>query len=174
MKFVIGTKNVDPDVLKKIANHYVVYIGGTQLYTQMKDWTITFLPSTQSAEDPFFYGKKGVGGVTSPGLVKLYVNDVKENYINSFNPYLMANAVPITHEMAHAILIQTGRNERVPLRNDDYGGNKKGKMLPFYTAEVHDRDIEKKYFTMNTPIFDLKTRKYYSKPLRVLDIRDLA
>ena len=124
--------------------------------------------------DPFFVGKDGVGGVTEWRHIKLYLEDTETKQGDVFMRAFRNNMVPLSHEFCHAILIFLGRDDRVALRNDDFGGNKKGKILNFSTAEVHDRHTEGKFWALRFWFWDWILWRSKRMYCRVLDIRDLT
>lgn len=127
-----------------------------------------------ASENPFFEGKDGVGGVTGQGIIKLYLEDKRTLVGDIFQRIIRKNMIPISHELCHAILIHDGQSQRVALRNNDWSGHKKGTMLNFSTAEVHDRHIEGRLWNMKFWFWDWKLFIPRRMNTRVLDIRDLA
>jgi hypothetical protein len=138
-------------------------------------WKIDIYPSEESVNEKFFDGNKdkGIGGVTGMNTIKLYLYD-KDDLNNTLYPYFRPNMIVISHELCHAILIHKGMKERTNLRNDDWSGNKRGKILNFSTAEVHDRHIENKFFKMPFNFWDWVKFKNYKMNCTVLDIRDIV
>lgn len=137
----------------------------------VRTWNIVIYPSSRASEDPFFYGKDGVGGVTSNRLIKLYLEDKKTRFGDLFQRTFRQNTLVISHEICHGILMYLGMNNRVRLRHDDYGRNKAGTELNFSTAEVHDRHTEGRFRNMYFWF------RYHIPKLmfaRVLDIRDIV
>jgi len=144
----------------------------TNLKEFIRTWNIIIYPSTMAASDPFFYGKEGVGGVTGNKQIKLYLRDETISFLDILQATFRANVVVISHEICHGILIYLGANQKVSLRNDDFGSNKKGTMLNFSTAEVHDRHTEGKFWTMRFWFWHLFIPRLLTT--KVLEIRDLV
>lgn len=172
------TVNLNEKLYRKLINQFVNRTfarddsNDFQLFKQfMRTWEVDIYPSSMASEDPFFYGKDGVGGITGNFRIKLYLLDEDTLFGDVFQRVFRANAIPITHEFCHAILIYLGRNEKVALRNDDFGGHKKGQMFNFSTAEVHDRHIEGKFWNMNFWFIQTLPKLMIAK---ALDIRDLV
>ena len=149
--------------------HFIYRTLGRENYKKYRSiiraWKVDVYPSTMSVDDPFFYGKLGVGGVTGKGEIKLYVDDIISDR------YDLQNFMMISHELCHMMGMILGWTDRVKLRNDDWGGNKAGKALNMYVQEVHDRHVEGNLWTMNMWSWK-KFWKVYR--IRVLDIRDLV
>ncbi len=143
MKFIFETENINERAYRRIMNRYILENFGRETFSQLREWVILVRSSTRIGEDPFFHGTgNGTGGVTGLGMTRLYLFDVDD-----FGLFLRTNVVTISHELAHTALLVNGMGERVPLRNDDFSGNKKGDILAYSTAEVHDRHIEGKFYT---------------------------
>ena len=126
-----------------------------------------------ASQDPFFYGQNGVGGNTAPTKMVLYVEDAWETPLDTLQRVFRRNGKMISHELLHWLLMVEGRSERVPLRNDDYSGNKAGKMLNFWTAEVHDRDIEGNLTTLVFPYYMRQAHRKVRYTISVLNGKDL-
>jgi len=170
------TKNINTRLYSRAIRYYLwqTFRWKMQYRNFLRKWTIEIYSSDRASEDSHFDGKDGVGGVTGQGLVKLYLEDKKTLLGDLFQRVIRKNMVPISHELCHAVLIDLGKSQKVALRNDDWGGNKKGTMLNFSTAEVHDRHIEGKFWAFRFWFWDwykLIARRFYTK---VLDIRDLT
>jgi hypothetical protein len=144
-----------------------------RFFAEMKTYRIILRPHTRASQDPFFHGKDGLGGVTDPTKMILYLYDEHENPADSVQRVLRANAKVISHEGGHALLIWAGLNHRVPLRNDDTSGHKKGTMLPFHTAEVHDRDAEGRTSILEFPFMDWSAFRLRHYRVSVLQFWDL-
>lgn len=144
MKCIFNTDNINKRAYRRLVSRYIIENFGFLGFRRTKDWTITFYPSTLIGNDPQFPGvKEGTAGVTGLGTIRVYVYDK-----SGFGLHFITNAVTITHEIAHAVLIASpGGNQRVRLRHDDLGGNKAGTLMNYSTAEVHDRLSEKRFFT---------------------------
>ncbi len=136
-------------------------------------WVIHIFPSHQAKEDPNFHGQEGVGGVTGMNNIRLYIEDTRTLREDLFQRVLRKNAVPITHELCHAILIHLKKTHKVPLRNDDYSGHKAGTKLNFSTAEVHDRHSENNFWTMRFWFWDWHDFTLMRCRVKALEIRDL-
>jgi hypothetical protein len=154
-----------------MVTRYIFTIGKLELYKRMRDWTITFKPSTLSHTDPFFVGKSGVGGHTGVATksITVYVRDVKDDL--SFYPNILINMIAVTHEVAHAIL--SNLKHHVPLKNDDFSGNKAGTLLPFFVAAVHDLHTSGKVFSVPLPVFDWRSLKTRLVVFKGIDIREI-
>ena len=137
----------------------------------MRNWTIHIYPSSMAKYDPYFHGQDGVGGITGMYQVKLYVEDEKTKADDIFLRVFRRNALMISHELCHAVLIQDGRSERVPLRHDDYSGHRAGAKLAFSTAEVHDRHTEKKFYVLLFNFWDWRRFTNRKMQAQVLDFR---
>lgn len=148
MKYFFHTSNINQKIYKKLIWKYIHSILGKDRNI-MNSWIIEVYPSSMSSQDPHFHGEDGVGGVTGMGKVKLYIEDSKTQFFDTFQRVFRRNSLMISHELSHAILIQLGRNEKVPLRHDDYSGHKAGTLLNYSTAEVHDRHTERRFFTLS-------------------------
>ena len=172
MKFNFETENINPRLYKRAVRYYLWKTLGIKNYISFRDWSITFKPSEQAKDDPFFHGQKGIGGVTGMGKVTVYVHDVDDD--STLLPYYRMNMVVISHELCHAMLIHLGQTHRAVLRNDDYSGHRRGAFLNFSTAEVHDRHTEDNFWTMDCNFWDWKTFKNKHLTCRVLEIRDLV
>jgi hypothetical protein len=140
-----------------------------------RTWKIDFYSHEESVNDPNFGNSKikGVGGVTGMNTIKIYIYD-KDDLNNSLYPFFRPNMIVISHELCHAIFIHKKMKNRVNLRNNDYSGNKRGKVMNFSTAEVHDRDIENNNWNMNFNFWDWHKFKNYKMRCTVLNIRDLV
>lgn len=172
MKFVFETENINPRLYKRAVIFYLWKTLSIRKYMSFsRKWKITFRPSEQAKNDPFFHGQKGIGGVTGINEIVVYVHDIDDN--SSLLPYYRMNMVVISHELCHGMLIHFGQTQRTVLRNDDYSGHKKGALLNFSTAEVHDRHTENNFWTMDCIFWDLKTFKSKHLTCRVLEIRDI-
>lgn len=146
-------------------NKYILENFGRDTFRDMRHWKIIVRPSTQIGREPFFdSSNNGTGGVTGIGEVRLYLFDNADTTM-----FIRINSITMSHELAHAALIQRGRIDRVKLRHDDYSGNKKGKALAYSTAEVHDRHIEKQIYLMKVIRW---TRFWKSYTIDVLDFKD--
>jgi hypothetical protein len=170
MKFIFETVNIEQKLYIKLITKFLISTLGKN--RKLLDlWEITFKPSTMASNDPFFPGVDGVGGITGMGKITLYVEDAKTPFLDIFQRVYRRNALMITHEVSHAILIQMGRSDRVRLRNDDYSGHKAGTSLVYSTAEVHDRHMEKRFFILSF----LKIFLFipYRMRAQVLDFREL-
>ena len=132
-----------------------------------KNFDVYVYPHTLSSSDPFFHGLNGVGGVTDPTKMKLYVRDTKSSYAD------LENFLMVSHEIGHAILMWFDFSQRKAMRNDDYSGNKKGELRKAWTQEVHDRHIEKNIETYKFWFHDWKTKKSTNHLARVIKIKDL-
>lgn len=151
-----------------------MFDGKTDYSYFTRSWDFDIYPSSMAPNDPHFDGQEGVGGVTGMGKVKLYLEDQKTDIIRDiFRRVLRKNFIVITHECAHAILIYKKLTHRVALRNDDWSGHKKGTMLNFSTAEVHDRHVEGIFKTINVWVRNGWTWAYLTGT-KVLDIDDLV
>lgn len=166
MQFNFETDNLNERAYRRIMNRYVQDNFGLDVARELRYWDVTIRPSTRIGEDPFFHGSgNGTGGVTGLGEIRLYLFDT-----NDLGLFLRTNVVTISHELAHAALLAMGRVERVPLRNDDFSGNKAGTILSYSTAEVHDRHTEGRFYMTTEWLWNgiLWSRISYS----ILDFRD--
>ena len=171
MKYFFYTSNINQALYKKFMIKFLILTLDTPNFRLLNDWIIYVYPSTMASQDPFFHGVDGVGGVTGMGTIKLYVEDEKTSFLDIFLRVFRRNALMISHELSHAILIQLGYSQKVPLRNDDYSGHKAGTILNYSTAEVHDRHMEKRFKTLNFyKIMTLLPKRLSSQ---VLDFTDL-
>lgn len=127
----------------------------------------------RASESPFFHGKDGVGDVTDPHRMILYMEDKKENPKDSVQRSTRKNITVICHAFGHKFFMDAGYGHKVPLRNQDEMGHKAGTMLNFWTAEVHDRDIENISYSKQFDIYDEETDRNYKYKFNVLDFRDL-
>ena len=173
MKFDFQTSNLDKILYKRVFNDFIFEVGGIQLFKEMRDWVVRIRPSSMASQDPFFHGQNGIGGVTGLGVITVYLHDIKEA-LSDFMPYLRTNSVVVTHETSHAILIQKGFRQKVPLKYDDFGGNKAGTMLAASTAYVHDLHTENKFFDMKLERFSFSRMKWILPIVRALDIKELV
>lgn len=151
------------ETLKKADNRWVKILDNL---------VINIFSSTKSSNDPNFHGENGVGGVTGMNRITLYLLDEKTNPRDSFQMAFRSNMIATSHELCHHILISMGYNNRVALRNDDYSGHKKGQLLNFSTAEVHDRHMEKRFQSVTFWNW-LKGIIPYRITMQYLDIRDV-
>lgn len=133
---------------------------------------INIFPSSKAASDPNFHGEGGVGGVTGINRITMYLNDIKSARSDTFQMAIRVNMIALSHEICHHILISMGFNQKVALRHDDYSGHKKGQILNFSTAEVHDRHMERRFVTLSFWHY-YKGIIPWKLTLQYLDIRDL-
>ncbi len=177
MRYNFETENLDTRVYKRMIRSYIAsqYSRFGRLKFMMKNilFPITIRPSSAASEDPFFHGKDGIGGNTAPNKMVLYLTDQRENPNDVLQKVIRSNLIVITHEFGHKFLMDAGRSEKVPLRNDDEMGHKAGTKLNFWTAEVHDRDIENVSYSKEFIIYDNVIDKQYKSRFKVLDFRDL-
>ncbi len=170
MKFIFLTSKIEQSLYKKLITLFLITTT-REKYDVLDSWKIYFYPSSMASNDPFFHGVDGVGGVTGKGEIRLYVEDEKTPFNDTFQRVFRRNSLMITHELGHAIFIQLGYNQKVPLRNDDYSGHKAGTLLNFSTAEVHDRHMEKRFRNMSFwKIVNLLPKRM---SVQVLDYTDL-
>lgn len=170
MIFTFHTINIEQKLYIKFITKFLI----KTLYHDrrlLNAWRVEFYPSSMASEDPYFHGVDGVGGVTGMGLIKFYVEDAKTPFLDVFQRVFRRNALMISHELCHAILIQYGRSEKVKLRNDDYSGHKAGTLLNYSTAEVHDRHMEKRFVNLRFIKMMNLLPKWFSA--QVLDFTDL-
>ena len=169
------TENINPRLYKRAIQYYLYFTLRIRDFISFnRKWKIDFYPSDESInEKNFNNGVKGIGGVTGMNTITFYIYD-KDDLKNSLYPFFRPNMMVITHELCHAILIHKKMTHRVVLRNDDWGGNRKGKALNFSTAEVHDRHIEGKMWNMKFNFWDWHKFKNYKMNCTALDIRDIT
>ena len=176
MTLTFHTKNLSKKLYARAITFYLWKTLNIRDFISFKRaWKIDIYSSEESKDVKFFDSQtaKGIGGVTGMNTIKLYLYD--ENDLNNFFfPYFRPNMIVISHELCHAILIHKGMKERTNLRNDDWSGNKRGKLLNFSTAEVHDRHIENNFFNMPFNFWDWTKFKNYKVFCRVLNIIDLV
>ena len=177
MKFIFQTANLDERRYKRIIHSFLVSSLPVELRKyhkeQIQNYQVFIRPDWMASDDPFFHGKDGVGGVTDKQKMILYLEDKSENRKDSVQRVLRKNSWVISHEMSHWLLMLVNLGHKVPLRNNDEMGHKKGTMLNYWTAEVHDRDIENKAFRMPFWIVQWSIFKLRPFPLKMLDIRDI-
>ncbi len=178
MKFTFETENLHERLYKRLIRMEAYTQFQTselrkRFWKENKNYTIIIRPSTRASEDPFFYGKNGVGGVTDTSKMVLYLEDKHENPRDILQRVLRTNANVISHEGGHHKLMFMGMDQRVPLRNRDESGKPAGTLLNFLTAEVLDRDIENKMFTMSFSFWDWSTFKATNYTVQLVDFRDL-
>jgi len=177
MRFIFHTTNLDQYLYKRLIRSYIGSQYGRlarlKFVTKNLLYTITIKPSSMANESPFFDGKNGVGGVTDPKRMILYLEDKQENPKDRVQRVLRQNVNVITHEFGHKFLMDAGLGHKVPLRNQDEMGHKPGTMLNFWTAEVHDRDIENRAYQKEFWFTIRSTGESYRYVLKVLDFRDL-
>ena len=174
MKFRFYTEKINKRLYKRFVQIYVYQTFGHINYQLLKGWKFEFFPSEMAVNDPHFHGEKGVGGVTGMGHVKLYIEDKKTTDNDVFLRVFRRNALMISHETCHAMLIVMGKTQKVKLRNDDYSGHRSGMLLNYSTAEVHDRHIEKKFYVLNFDFWDWWRFKNRKMIANVLDFRNDA
>lgn len=164
MPVYFNTKNIDEHQYKRFIEWFLYNTTG-KWDKNWDRWSITLFSSIDAPNDPFFDGQRGIGGITGLYTMKLYVNDSNNNMM------FMENAMMISHELSHMLLIHYGYNQKVSLRNDDWSGHKKGARLNYSTAEVHDRHVEKKFRTDKIWYGVKKPWKFIN--VIVLDLRDI-
>ena len=170
------TENLNEELYKRLIGMFIYDMldKSGDFYLYWKNWEWDIYPSSAAPLDPFFDGKEGVGGVTGMGKVKLYLEDKRTNIISDiFRRVLRQNYIVITHEGSHSLLLYKKLTHKVKLRNTDWTGNKKGTMLNFSTAEVHDRHIEGKFKKLNIWARQGLTWVYL-RGLSVVDVDDLV
>lgn len=177
LSIVFETENLNKIIYQRLIHRWFnsQLPGGMKkkFFTQMQTYQIILRPHTRASENPFFHGKDGLGGVTSDKSMILYLYDQHENPLDPVQRILRANAKVISHEGGHALLIWAGLNHRVPLRNDDTSGHKKGTILPYHTAEVHDRDAEGRTTILEFPFMDWAKLRLTIYRVSVLQFRDI-
>jgi len=177
MKFIFETTNLDERTYKRIIQSYIASqlsrLGRIQFIIKNRNYQIVIRPMERASESPFFHGKDGVGGVTDPLRMILYLEDKRDHPKDSVQRVIRKNLTIITHEMGHKLFMDAGFGHKVPLRNDDEMGHKAGTLLNFWTAEVHDRDIENFSYSKEFYIYDEQTNKAWKYNFNVLDFRDL-
>lgn len=144
-----------------------------KFWVAKKSLQIIIKPSSMASEDPFFDGQDGVGGNTAPTKMVLYVEDAWENPHDTLQRVFRRNGKMISHGLLHWLLMVEGRSERVVLRNDDYSGHNAGDKLNFWTAEVHDRDMERNLITLRFPYYMRETHGKAQYAISVLNGKDL-
>lgn len=177
MKTIFETQNIDKKfynrLIGKYINSQIPWEKRLKFWIAKRSLQIIIRPSTRASEDPFFHGQDGVGGVTAPKKMVLYVEDKTESHADIFQRVLRKNAKMISHELLHWLLMIENKGHQVPLRNDDYSGNKKGDLLNFWTAEVHDRDIERNVMPLHFPYYSRILNRTVRFTLNVLNGKDL-
>lgn len=179
MKINFHTTNLNDRVYKRLINYFLYFtLKSKDFHSFYKKWEIDIYPSTQIGDSKFFDTQgDGVGGVTGMYHIALYLEDKPTNLIHDiFKATLRKNAMVISHELCHAMLIHKGRySNKVKLRNDDWSGHKKGTLLAMHTAEVHDRHIEQNFKTSNIWFYDWKTfTAHYLRNIKTINIDDLV
>lgn len=153
--------------LYRRAIHSFLYDTCNGWNEKFNDWTIHVISNNMIEESEHFDGDKdkGVGGVTGGNMMKLWIEDDDNDMI------FMSNMMMISHELCHMIGMVNDWRERVPLRNDDWSGHRKGTELNRWTQEVHDRHVEGNIRTMS--FWYRRGIVYRKMTCRVLDMKDL-
>ncbi len=168
-------ENIDLEVYERIIQIfcYDMFNKSADFREFIDIWEFELHPSSSASENPHFSGKDGVGGVTGDKRTWFYIEDIKTDYTNDiFRRALRKNAIVITHELDHSMLLFKGLSHKVPLRHRDTSNHPTGTMLNFYVAEVHDRASEQRYVTKRYWFWTWK-KGAILLTLRVLDIDDL-
>lgn len=159
MKVVFHTKNIDRIFYNQIIHQYLAELVSSNLQLGKKfmqfrnNWVIHIHPASDWSGIDGRSANTGVlnamipHGVTGEGIVKAYVIDVDDKGLTS-----LQNFSAILHECAHMYLIMTMRGMRGTFRNADLSGNKVGAQANVSTQEVHDRQMEKKFYQIKTHI----------------------
>jgi len=137
-----------------------------------RNYRFIIRPSHTASEDPFF-SKNGVGGITDPQKMILYLEDSKTVNQDFVKRVLRQNAIVISHEFGHLKGLWNGNNDKKPLRNIDESNTPAGTLLNEFVQEVHDRDIENKGFTLNFWFWDWIKFSAHKYNVRVIDFRDI-
>lgn len=157
MKIVFHTDNLDKVFYSQIIHTYLsqLIFANALLYEKYKKdrdrWRVHIYPTKDWKGIDGRSGNTGTlnpnipHGLTGDGVVECFILDVNDKGLTS-----LQNFSAILHEVAHMYLIITMRGERGVLRNDDLGGNRKGKSLNVSTQEVHDRQQEGKFYQIQT------------------------
>ena len=108
MQTVFQTKNIDEKFYKRFIGCYIMsqipWRKRFKFWVAKRSLKITVKPSTEASNDPFFDGQDGVGGVTARNTMTLYVEDVRENYLDTFQRVFRRNGKMISHELLHWML----------------------------------------------------------------------
>lgn len=175
MRFIFETEHLDEKLYKrafmKIQLSNLPWRKKRKYLKDHKNYVVIIRPMERASEDRFFHGKDGVGGVTDFEKMVLYLEDKHENPKDPVQRVFRKNCVVISHEGGHDLLMWEGRGEKTPLRNDDEMGHRAGTKLNFWTAEVHDRDIEN--FTRWISLFKWYKPRWYRYQIKIIDFRDL-
>jgi len=159
MKITFFTTELDETFYRSVIHNYMIKSlfanKASETFKILKkyrdDWEIQIRPVSDWNEEDFRTGDTGVlnsmipHGMTGEGIVKCYVNDVKDKGL-----FALQNLSSIYHEVAHMMMIMLFRGKRGTFRNDDLGGNKKGSQANVSTQEVHDLALEGHNFIFTT------------------------
>lgn len=174
-KIYFHTENINERLYIRFIRYYLYKSLGRKQYNKfIEAWTLTVYPEKDASEDPHFDGRDGIGGVTGINTSKFYLRDKRTLKGDIFKGAFRENAVVISHELAHAMLIWKGMMWRTKLRNDDYSGHKAGTELNYSTAEVHDRHMEGNFWLMEFWFWDWKTFRAMKLRAKVLEVRDIV
>jgi len=159
MKVVFHTNHVDETFYRQMVHQYIAQTLvdnplSWKFYKKHRNsWEIHIHPTEDWLGEDFRSENTGTinskipHGVTGEGIAKVYIQDTKDKGL-----FALQNLSAVYHEVAHVIMIILFRGKRGVFRNNDLGGNKKGREANVSTQEVHDRQMEGHMFLFKTYI----------------------
>jgi len=98
-------------------------------------------------------------------VIDLFILDTKGDM------QFASNLIMMSHGLGHVLLYSYDSSRRIELKVDDASGNKKGKVLAWHTAAVHNRTekMEKTVQRLSDP--DIDNEIYYLRTWRFIKLR---